>query len=336
MDHVAEAIGGPDVTWLRTLTNGIDQACFSGPDAALLGSACLAAAKAHAHRILLGRSGPMSEDQLMEAKGNLQQGHHTVRVVLSMRDPLEVVKSAFMYHARGAEPSQRAVPSDWIRDLKAICRGEKPWYPPPGAEACEAVLRYDERRTSYAEMLQQLPPYLGIEIELANSIAHGLEKIATARAVEAAHPAIVTTLPLEDVFESFDDAFGRLFRFLGVADTDVGACLATIRHLDVSAVRSSASHDSCMREHAPEADLARLEQLRARLTPPWEAITRREGWYDEFVAPLRALSPPACSDRHVSDPDLSGLKSELGAVLRTSPFYTQHLSPLRQEAGYGT
>tara|TARA_B110001452_G_scaffold99583_1_gene82578 strand:- start:219 stop:1343 length:1125 start_codon:yes stop_codon:yes gene_type:complete len=337
MDHVAEAIAGPDATWLSSLgSNGIDQACFSGPDAALLGSACLAAAKAHAHRILVGRSGPLSEARLMEAKGNLQQSRHAVRVLLSMRDPLEIVKSAFFYHARGAEPSQRAVPSDWIGELKARCRGEREqWYAQPGAEACAAVLNTDEATTSYAAMLQWLPPYLGIEIEATNSISHGLERVATARAVEAAHPAIVTTLALEDVFESFDEAFGRLFRFLGVADDDVGACLATIRHLDVSSVRGSTTHDACMREHAPADDVARLEQMRARLAPPWEAITRREGWYDEFVAPLRALSPRECSDPHVSDPDLSGLKSELEAVLRASPFYEQHLSPLRLQAGYG-
>ena len=336
LDHVAEAIAGRGASWMSSLSNGVDHACFSGPDAALLGSECLAAARAHAHRILVGRSGPLSEAQLMEAKANLQEGHHAARVLLSVRDPLEVVKSAFFFHARGAEPSQRAVPSGWIGELKAVCRGERPWYAAPGDEACAAVLRHDETTTSYAAMLQRLPPYLGIEVEAANSIAHGLERVAAAKAVEAAHPAVVTTLALEDVFESFDAAFGRLFRFLGVPAPDVGACLATIRHLDVSAVRGSAAHDACMREHAPGADVARLEQLRARLAPPWEAITRREGWYHDFVAPLRALSPPACSDPHVSDPDLSGLKVELESVLRASSFYTRHLLPLRLKAGYGT
>ena len=74
--------------------------------------------------------------------------------------------------------------------------------------------------------------------------------------------------------------------------------------------------------------------LLARLAPPWGNVMSRAGWYADLVEPLRALTPPACSDKHVSDPELGPFRQELGRLLRASDYFTQHIEPLRRKGGY--
>lgn len=64
----------------------------------------------------------------------------------------------------------------------------------------------------------------------------------------------------------------------------------------------------------------------------------RAGWYDEYVEPIRALSPRECrgecSDGHVADPAFGELKSELDRLLQASPWFDQNIAPLRREGGW--
>ena len=99
-------------------------------------------------------------------------------------------------------------------------------------------------------------------------------------------------------------------------------------------VRSSDGRDQCLEEHASAADREQLALLSARLAPPWDALTSRAGWYDEYVGPIRALSPRECSDGHVADPAFGELKSELDRLLQASPWFAQNIAPLRRAGGW--
>ena len=112
------------------------------------------------------------------------------------------------------------------------------------------------------------------------------------------------------------------------------ACIAALRPLDISRVRTEGGHDACLRANAPVEVRSRLSALLARLAPPWGNVMSRAGWYADLVEPLRALTPPACSDKHVSDPELGPFRQELGRLLRASDYFTQHIEPLRRKGGY--
>ena len=107
-----------------------------------------------------------------------------------------------------------------------------------------------------------------------------------------------------------------------------------LRPLDISRVRTEGGHDACLRANAPVEVRSRLSALLARLAPPWGNVMSRAGWYADLVEPLRALTPPACSDKHVSDPELGLFWQELGRLLRASDYFTQHIEPLRRKGGY--
>ena len=99
-------------------------------------------------------------------------------------------------------------------------------------------------------------------------------------------------------------------------------------------IRSSDGRDQCLEEHASAADREQLALLSARLAPPWDALMSRAGWYDEYVEPIRALSPRECSDGHVADPAFGELKSELDRLLQASPWFAQNIAPLRRAGGW--
>ena len=104
----------------------------------------------------------------------------------------------------------------------------------PDSEVCATLRAHDAATTSYAQLLQRLPPRLGILAEAAYELLGSLRSVGGAAALAAGHPGVATTLELADVFEDFDATFRRLLHFLGVPEADVGACLAAISSLDVS------------------------------------------------------------------------------------------------------
>ena len=118
---------------------------------------------------------------------------------------------------------------------------------------------------------------------------------------------------------------------VGVPAADVGACLAAIRHLDVSrTLRSSAAHETCIAENAPAQNLERYRELREELRAPERHVAKNAAWYTDYVMPLRELTPEECSDQHVADTTLDALKAELDALLRASGFYSRYLLPLER------
>ena len=243
MDHFVNVSAGQSATNREqvNLEDGVFSKCFgdaSGTlqdDSHLLDASCLAAAQATANRVILFRGGVLEEQELETALHNWQAQRlstDNLRIVNSVRDPLEVIKSAYFYHLRGFEPSQREVPSKMIAVLKRKCDGGEN---KPDDELCAALHAHDAATTSYAQLLQRLPPRLGILAEAAYEVrAPRQRSVGGAAALAAAHPGVMTTLELADVFEDFDATFRRLLRFLGVPEADVGACLAAISSLDVS------------------------------------------------------------------------------------------------------
>ena len=223
------------------LEDGVFSECFGRngsftglDDSRLLGASCLAAAQATANRVILFRGGVLEEQELETALHNWQAQRlstDNLRIVNSVRDPLEVIKSAYFYHLRGFEPSQSEVPSKMIAVLKRKCDGGEN---KPDDELCAALHAHDAATTSYAQLLQRLPPRLGILAEAAYEFLGSLRSVGGAAALAAGHPGVATTLELADVFEDFDATFRRLLRFLSVPEADVGACLAAISSLDVS------------------------------------------------------------------------------------------------------
>jgi hypothetical protein len=350
MDHVASVIVGQGVSFSAHNTN-VQGACFGSPDhrlqrwraragsdyGRLLSPACLEAlSEAQTHNVLLHRGGPMNKTSVATAIRTLaaqpRHSRHQLRVLLSVREPVEIIKSAYFYHADGAEPVQREKPSVWVEELHRICRHEQLRFGIPlklPETVCHAILQHTASVTSYAELLQRLPPHHGILAQAASSYLHGLHLVEDAPAAAAAFPSVATTLDLADILDDFDAAFGSAFKFLGVADADVGACLASIRHLDVSrTLRSSTSHEACVADNARAEDLQRYQKLREQLRAPNGHVFNNAAWYAEYIEPLRALTPDMCFDQHVADTTLDGLKRELDRFLRASKFYASYIRPL--------
>ena len=116
----------------------------------------------------------------------------------------------------------------------------------PDSEVCATLRAHDAATTSYAQLLQRLPPRLGILAEAAYEVRTPRQRsVGGAAALAAAHPGVMTTLELADVFEDFDATFRRLLRFLSVPEADVGACLAAISSLDVSSCAATPAR--CLR-----------------------------------------------------------------------------------------
>ena len=350
MDHVMHTLVGKAATWGAQIRSGVQEACcdpgkllghsrqpWAADALAAAGAACLAAARKLGGGVVRRRGGSLLASQLdVMQRGMAAAGLRgdNVRVLIAVRDPLEIIESAYFYHVRGPEPAQRTTPSLWVDALQGLCEGRAlRLVPRPPDDACHAIRAVNANTTSYAALLQQLPPRLGILAEAANSYSD-LPAVASARDVAKESAGVATVLELADVFDDFDAALGAALRFLrpGVHTDD--ACIAALRPLDISRVRTEGGHDACVRANAPVEVRSRLSALLARLAPPWGNVMSRAGWYADLVEPLRALTPPACSDKHVSDPELGPFRQELGRLLRASDYFTQHIEPLRRKGGY--
>ena len=317
---------GEAATWGAQIRNGVNEACcdsgkllgysrqpWAADALAAAGAACLTAARKLGGGVVSrrGRMVPSQLDVVQRGMAAAGLRGDNVRVLITVRDPLEIIESAYFFHVRRPEPAQRTTPSLWVDALQGLCEGRAlRLVPRPPDDACHAI-RAVNASTISGTRAAGPPPRLGILAEAANSYIHGLPAVASARDTAKESAGVATVLELADVFDDFDAALGAALRFLrpGVHTDD--ACIAALRTLDISRVRTEGGPTrACVRTHPSRS--ARASSLRARLAPPWGNVMSRAGWYADLVEPLRALTPPACF-RSTCRTQSSGLSSRSSA-----------------------
>jgi hypothetical protein len=136
----------------------------------------------------------------------------SIRLLHFVRHPVKWVRSAYLYHKKGA-------PSDLIRWLD--------W----------RVFRCKGEQLSYCELLNRLDASLGLAIETVRAFP---EIIGTARVARASSGLKYRQqLSLEQVHDSFDTTFAQLFTFLGFNKPDTDRLIGELRYLDLSLPRPS-------------------------------------------------------------------------------------------------
>jgi hypothetical protein len=265
-------------------------------------------------------------------------GGKKLKLVHSVRDPLDIIISAYFYDVSGGEQQCREVPSHRLSDLQQKC-GDHP------GEACTALRKHNAAHTSFSEALQKMAPRLGVLVE-AFDIHGELEvEAGVAKALKKSHGSPWFTsyqVDLGQIMHSFDSTMGSVFSFLGIPGP-IG-CAKAIKELDVSAGRKGSSFSGCIAESkANGTDVHELEQHIKTLGSSG-GIVDEENWYASKVAPIERLTPDACGPCagmdtalgacHLASPALDPVRSKVRAALKGSKYYTQHIAELRSTLGY--
>lgn len=152
-----------------------------------------------------------------------------VQLVHFVRHPVKWVRSAYLYHKKGA-------PSDLIRWLD--------W----------RVFKFAGEQLSYFELLNRVEPRVGLAIEGVRSYP---EIVAAAKVARGARGLeIKLQFTLERVHEVFDEAVGELCAFLGFGGVERGKLVHELEHLDLS--RASTVPENVTRNSSESADLERI------------------------------------------------------------------------------
>lgn len=270
------------------------------------------------------RSWKHQVDQFAAAAASTSQSL-TLRAVLMVRDPLDVILSAFFYDASGGEPDPMRVPSDRIpAALEAACGA-------PGLdELCSSMRGFDASTTSWTQMLQRLPPKIGVVAQAVHE-RPGIESLAQSAEALMGTPALAKLVDLSDVMSDFDGEIERMFAFLGADDPS--RCVRACRPLDVSAARSVAGLDACLRRSGGH-HFAKVEQLRAQLAN--STVLDDEKWFSSYVVGLDQATPKACTPAdsdHSFNAALEPLKKSLKGMLRGTAA-TRFIAPARKRMGY--
>jgi len=261
----------------------------------------------------------------------------TLRAVLMVRDPLDIVLSGYFYDASGGEPAPLRIPSNRIPvTTKEACAT-------PGLdELCTALRGFDASTTSWTQMLQRLPPKIGV---LAQAVLErkGIEGLAdSAQALRGAqgHGVQVGTwlVDLNAVMADFDGEIERMFRFLGANDPK--ECVSTCKPLDIAAARDGADLDACLRRLGGD-HFKQVQELREQLAK--SSMLDDEKWFCSYVVGLDKATPKACTagdetgdesvSKHSLNTALEPLKENLKAVL-LGPAVTLVIGPARKRMGY--
>ena len=189
-----------------------------------------------------------------------------VRAVAWIRDPMELVTSAYFYHLKARE--HLAVGPGSSSPVWSACaeRG-------PSSALCETVGAASWGGTrSYQDLLHALPPEEGVLVEALRSLptVEGMNR--TAFALRRSRRAPARLQDLDRAVASFNATFESLFRFLGVpAGAALGACLGAAARHDLASHPSNHAFDTKHRD------------LRARL----RAHLRGDPWWAATYGPLR-------------------------------------------------
>ena len=248
-----------------------------------------------------------------------------LRAVLMVRDPLDIVLSGFFYDASGGEPNPMRIPSDRIPAALLEACGSAELH-----ELCTALRGFDASTTSWTQMLQRLPPRIGVVAQAVHERS-GLESLAQSAEALMGTPDVAQLVDLSAVMADFDGEIERMFRFLGADDPR--KCVRACRPLDVSATRSVAGLDACL-QRSGGGHFKKVEELREQLAN--STVLDDETWFSSYVAGLDKATPKACTaadSDHSFNTALEPLKKSLKGVLRSSAA-THFIAPARQRMGY--
>jgi hypothetical protein len=132
----------------------------------------------------------------------------SIRLLHFVRDPVKWVRSAYLYHKKGA-------PCDPLRWLD--------W----------KVFQHDGEPQSYFELLNRVDTNLGLSIEAIRSFP---EILATAQVARTSSGLIHRQqISLEQLHEDFDETIRRLCMFVGFTEKEAGELVRELKYLDLSA-----------------------------------------------------------------------------------------------------
>jgi hypothetical protein len=154
----------------------------------------------------------------------------SIRFAHFVRHPVKWVRSAYLYHKKGA-------PSDFIRWLD--------W----------RVFRWKGDQLSYCEVLNQLDPTLGLAIEAVRIFP---EIIATARVARTcSHLVYRQQLSLEQVYDSFDETIARFCTFIGFRKSETDKLIDEFRDLNLALPRPGSLPANVTRNSSETPELER-------------------------------------------------------------------------------
>ena len=253
----------------------------------------------------------------------------TLRTVMMVRDPLDIVLSAYFYDASGGEPDPMKIPSDRIPPaLNVSCAT-------PGLdELCTALRGFDASTTSWTQVLQRLPPRIGVlaqaVFENGRNQHEGLESLAEAAKAIKGTSSQAKLVDLDAVMADFDGEIERMFRFLGADDPK--KCVSACR--PVNTVQSAADLDTCLKNSGGN-HFKEVEKLRKQLAK--SSMLDDKKWFGSYVVGIDKATPEACmpsmSSKHSFNTALEPLKKSLKNVLH-GPAPTRVIGPARKSMGY--
>ena len=198
-----------------------------------------------------------------------------LRLVFFVRDPLEIILSAFFYHRTTLEPWAKVTP---MKELPAFVIGGPIFTNCTDANELEVTIActvgaYVHENATYQHMMTTVDPEVGIMIEAVGSLWE-VEHLYKSSSILRQFPDTARIYDLGNVTsssEAYDATFTDFFSFLGVVD--VPACV----HV---ASRWDANHKDVNPAHAMPSELtAQRNTLRDFLL--------HHPWFLQRVQPIR-------------------------------------------------
>lgn len=221
---------GPFISPSHTTVAGpldvTSQRCVASKHA--LSEACLRTAAAESSRLIfdphLGISSVYDLRRAQRFVASLAKRERTtnltLRTLLLVRDPLEVILSGYFYHLTTSETWAVDPASTTVTLLHATCRRELPPAHIPWLCSTMQNAISEGRGTpplSYQQLLTSLPAEHGIYIEALRALPQIRGMADSASAIEkASDAAMVMELEKLSEAETADAAFCSMFRFLGI------------------------------------------------------------------------------------------------------------------------
>jgi hypothetical protein len=211
------------------------------------------------------------EDWINTASNNplsslLVRGSKRSRFIHLVRDPVEMVVSAYLYHLQEPEEEMWWLTSPGLVDLSPRVRSAL------SASNCPHSNDLGWKWT-WLEVLRCLPLSEGIVAEGWKMIEQDIEPMARiCREVDCVHPETSFKLDIDDVGRNFSSSVSGLLAFVGVKRDSRRSLLASLRNAQKTAVSTSATHittgkydkDKLRKLLSDDAVIrARLEQLRS-------------------------------------------------------------------------
>jgi len=263
----------------------------------------------------------------------------TLKIIHSVRDPLDIIISGYFYDAAGSEPACRDVPSSMLKSAQHLCGDHD-------GDACKQLLKIDYKTNSWSDALQKLPPKHGVVLEALAMYNQMTSEATSAAALKKQSFAQVHQLDLGDVMSKFDATMKSALSFLGVKKAE--ECVKEIKDLDVSTGRSKSTFSSCVADAKKNGiDVSKLEGLLKKLGA--KDVVNQDNWYTDYVKPVEMETPDACAPCggehmrlhttqlmmcHSASAALDPVREYVRDALKATVFYKKQINPLRAIMGY--